>query len=305
MELAEGQYTKLTFSGHETFQCRNLWLKKGYDFLKRGCSFNDATAVVELGVGKNMVASIAYWMKAFDLLDKNSALTEFGTYLLDSDIGRDPFLEDEMSLWLLHYHLIKKNFATTFHLIFNEMRQERPEFKKEHFLAYVQMKATQLQIASTININTLSNDFDIFVKTYKTPNKNEKDPEEAFTSLLTDLHLLKSETRRSDDGFQSTIYHINHPHDANISDELLLYSIVDNETFKDSISLRSIAQETNSPGNIFAINQQELSKRLSKISRNDKLKIFELSYSENAGIAELQIKNKPNKFTILDIYYGF
>lgn len=22
---------KFTFSGHETFQCRNLWLKKGYD----------------------------------------------------------------------------------------------------------------------------------------------------------------------------------------------------------------------------------------------------------------------------------
>ena len=25
---------KLTFSGHETFHCRNFWLKKGYDFIK-------------------------------------------------------------------------------------------------------------------------------------------------------------------------------------------------------------------------------------------------------------------------------
>lgn len=24
---------KLTFSGHDTFHCRHLWLKKGYDFV--------------------------------------------------------------------------------------------------------------------------------------------------------------------------------------------------------------------------------------------------------------------------------
>ena len=46
---------RLVFSGHESFQCRNLWLKKGYDFIKNGNSFNDEDAVVKLGVGKNMV----------------------------------------------------------------------------------------------------------------------------------------------------------------------------------------------------------------------------------------------------------
>ena len=27
-----GSTARLTFSGHETFHCRSLWLKKGYDF---------------------------------------------------------------------------------------------------------------------------------------------------------------------------------------------------------------------------------------------------------------------------------
>lgn len=58
---------KLTFSGHDSFQCRSLWLKKGYDFVKAGRSFTDEDAVVELGVGKNMVNAIRYWMKAFGL----------------------------------------------------------------------------------------------------------------------------------------------------------------------------------------------------------------------------------------------
>jgi len=46
---------KYTFSGHDSFQCRQLWLKKGYDYLQSNKSFNDEDAVVKLGVGKNMV----------------------------------------------------------------------------------------------------------------------------------------------------------------------------------------------------------------------------------------------------------
>ena len=49
---------KYTFSGHETFACKSLWLKKGYDFVKDGHSFNDEDAVVALGVGKNMPVEI-------------------------------------------------------------------------------------------------------------------------------------------------------------------------------------------------------------------------------------------------------
>ena len=49
--------SKYTFSGHETFACKSLWLKKGCDFVKDGHSFNDEDAVVALGVGKNMVSS--------------------------------------------------------------------------------------------------------------------------------------------------------------------------------------------------------------------------------------------------------
>ncbi len=47
--------TKYTFSGHDSFQCRQLWLKKGYDYVWKGKNVNDEDAVVRLGVGKNMV----------------------------------------------------------------------------------------------------------------------------------------------------------------------------------------------------------------------------------------------------------
>jgi hypothetical protein len=44
---------KYTFSGHDSFHCRQLWLKKGYDFAKEGKNFNDEDAVVKLGVWKS------------------------------------------------------------------------------------------------------------------------------------------------------------------------------------------------------------------------------------------------------------
>ena len=90
---------KYAFSGHESFQCKGLWLKKGYDYAKAGLSFTDDYAVVELGVGKNMVASIRYWLRAFGITNDNGVPTEIGKYLLD-DNGADPYIEDTATLWL-------------------------------------------------------------------------------------------------------------------------------------------------------------------------------------------------------------
>jgi hypothetical protein len=61
--VAINSQTKLTFSGHDSFHCRHLWLKKGYDYIKKGKKFSDNDSVVELGVGKNMVASIKNFIK--------------------------------------------------------------------------------------------------------------------------------------------------------------------------------------------------------------------------------------------------
>ena len=45
---------KYIFSGHESFPCKSLWLKKGYDFIVHGNNFSSPDAVIQLGVGKNM-----------------------------------------------------------------------------------------------------------------------------------------------------------------------------------------------------------------------------------------------------------
>ena len=103
----KNQYRKKpVFSGHESFACKSLWLKRGYDFVIAGHSFNNEDAVVHLGVGKNMVNSIKYWMRAFGLLKAEGELTSLAHKLMSNENGYDPFFEDTGSLWLLHFNLI-------------------------------------------------------------------------------------------------------------------------------------------------------------------------------------------------------
>lgn len=78
---------KYTFSGHESFPCKTLWLKKGYDFVKNDKDFNAPEAVVHLGVGKNMVAAVRYWYKAFGL-NKDAETGWIADFLFNSQYSK-------------------------------------------------------------------------------------------------------------------------------------------------------------------------------------------------------------------------
>ena len=106
---------RFVFSGHESFSCKSLWLKKGYDFLVHDYNFNAPDAVVQLGVGKNMVSSIRFWMRAFMLTSKDE-LTSIAHYLFNDQDGADPYIEDLGTLWLLHFLLVTGGEATIYNV---------------------------------------------------------------------------------------------------------------------------------------------------------------------------------------------
>jgi hypothetical protein len=291
---------KYTFSGHDTFQCRQLWLKKGYEFVKANKSFSNESAVVDLGVGKNMVSAIFYWMKAFDLLDKEGNLTPIADYLFGEQ-GKDPYLEDEASHWLLHYHLIKKGLASTYNLIFNELRREKIEFTKDNFIAFVNRKAEAVGI-NNINSKTVATDFDIFVKMYKLTNSQGKDIEDTFSGLFTELNLLKFEARK--DERSEIYYYIDNLEREEIPDEVVLYAILNTGGFDKSISLYAIENGKDNAGSILALSRTGLVNKLESIATSKKFKEYGISYADHAGVKELQFKIKPNPLEVLNTYYG-
>lgn len=284
---------KLTFSGHESFQCRHLWLKKGYDFVTKKKSFNDEDAVVELGVGKNMVNSIRFWMKSFNLLTTNEELTDFA-HKLFSDDGYDPYMEDEGTLWLLHYQLVKKGFASTYSIVFNELRREKIEFTKDNFISYIKRKS-ETEKSFPVNEKTLQADFSVFSKMYWRSDTQNKNREDSFLGLLTELNLVKCYNKGKEE-----FYIIENSERAEIPDEIILYAILDNENFDLSLNLNSIEHNNNSVGTIFAINRPGL---LSKIE-NFTSKFPNIVFNDQAGVKELQFKKKPIPYSILDKYYA-
>lgn len=293
MILTNSDILKFTFSGHDSFQCRQLWLKKGYDFVQEEQSFNNEDAVVKLGVGKNMVSAIRYWMKAFNIIDNRDKLTKFGIKIFDTESGYDPFLEDEASLWLLHYQLIKTGFASIYTIIFNEFRKEKLFFTKETFLNYLK-RFQEANPELNFNENTVAKDFSVFLNMYKN-DESGNEVEDSFSGILSEIGLLKQIGKGKDEQFQIE----NNERDG-LPDAVMLFSILDNSNFGNSISLNSLEFDTNSPGSIFALNRSGLVNKISDIVSDSK----NITFTDHAGIKELQFKNKPDAYSVLDKYYG-
>jgi hypothetical protein len=296
---------KFTFSGHEKFQCRHLWLKKGYDYLQLSKSFTDEDAVIDLGVGKNMVASIRFWLRSFGITNAQDQITPVGELLL-KDGGFDEYLEDDASLWLLHYLLIKSGYASTYSLIFNEFRKERNEFNSDNFEAFVKRKSEVIPNLS-FNSNTIQNDFDIFRKMYVSSEEDYKTIDDSFIGILTDLHLVgtiqkEEENSVSDKNKKRTrqLLYIDNTERENLPVEVLVYSILDNPNYGSSISLPALENDFNSPGNIFSISRSGL---VAKILEAQEKFPLDIVYTDHAGIKELQFKRRIDPLEMLTSYY--
>jgi hypothetical protein len=294
---------KYTFSGHESFQCRTLWLKKGYDYISLGKSFSDEDAVVLLGVGKNMVGSIRFWLKAFNIITAKDEITEFGRRLLNDD-GWDPYLEDKASLWLLHYQLVKNNFASTYSILFNEFRRERIEFTRESFVSYMRRRS-EVEKAFQFTQNTIEADFDVFRKMYLSNQEESKGTEDSYSGILCDLNLVKTfrkERIEWHEGKEKKIkydaYYIENRERDDLPSEVFLYAILDNTQYGDAISLLKLDQSYNSPASIFGLSRAGLMDKINEITRERGI-----SFVDHAGIKELQFKPKPNPLTVLNRYY--
>jgi len=301
MENNQEIRTKYTFSGHESFQCRQQWLKKGFDYVSSGRSFRSEDSVVTLGVGKNMVSSIRYWMKSFNLINSDDQLTSFATSIFDDNIGYDPYLEDEATLWLLHYQLVANKYANTYSLIFNELRREKVEFLGQHFVAFIKRKS-ESESGISFNINTINADFEVFKKMYYA-DSTRRQTEDSYSGLLSELNLLKAQygekpEDNSKNGRRESFY-IENTERGNLPVEIFIFSVLNNPNFGLSISLNSIEHDYDSPGSIFAINRFGI---LNKIQ--EAIEVFDfITFNDHAGIKELQFKHKPDPYDLIKFYY--
>jgi len=273
-------------------------LKKGYDFIEQAGSFNDESAVVDLGVGKNMVTSISYWMKAFGIIDSSNKITDIGHYLFNNRAGKDPYIENIGTVWLLHYFLVKTEKASLYSLFFNEFCRERHEFTKDQLAKFITKKAEE---EHKISANTIQGDIAVFLRSYLTGDfkSSKADLEDEFSNLLRDLELIESYQVENSDGRNIEWYRVQNIKRTDLPASIVLYSILDNVAYGKSIPFRELLTGYNSPGAIFALNEEGLYQKIEDITNTHK----NIIYKETAGVRELQIKGNINKEEILNGYY--
>ena len=174
----------LTFAKHETFYIREGWLFKGMAAIKQAEDTNspptiflDSDAPERLGIGRNMVRSLRYWMQATGLAEERSEgrtvqrLTPYGELVWQYD----PYLENDGTLWLIHYHLVcNRELATSWHWFFNHYAPN--SFTDEQALNalrnWVVTAATERQVAKS----SLKKDIACLLRTYL-PDNRAKTPE--------------------------------------------------------------------------------------------------------------------------------
>ena len=276
---------RYSFSGHESFFCKPLWLKKAYDSMNEGVNFTSADAVAALGVGKNMVASIRFWSRAFGL-SINDIPTSFAQSIFSTEQGYDPYLEDEGTLWLLHYYLLTKKMASLYHLTFLDFQREKREFDRNQLLAFVRRKCNVPEQKNVYNENTVKKDIGVLLHNYVTP--SEVRSNEDFSAIFLDLGLINAQ------GLDR--YAFNDTEPSHIHPDILLYALLDYKGEDNTISLDGM-QEVALIFGLSLTNLIELVREVVAQHPED------LSYTDNSGVKNLQFIHDIDKAAVLNHYY--
>ncbi len=260
---------KPRLSGHETFVCRFAWLPKIVNRIgKEGdvAIFKDEnTAMVSLGVGKNMVRSIRFWAEMAQVIESTKEghrVTKFGQELLGHD-GYDQFLERPETLWLIHWK-ISTNVQTPSPFWVQLMNHwHRSDLSVSRAVPFLE---SALPPGTKYSERTLSDGFKVFVNSY-VPTRGRKGEiaEDHLDCPLADLCLLKIAKTSGE-----PLYTFNMGDKPGISPQLLAYCLVDfwllHHPDTDHLAFGAISAAEGSPGQIFKLPELSLRHRLESLS---------------------------------------
>lgn len=183
----------MSYARHQTFHIRSGWLAKALEELDKDSRlFSKKDALIRLGIGKNMVQSLRFWVEAVGLFEQKPiselngkqgmALTKFGNIVKKYD----PYFELDITWWIIHYNIVKdENLATSWYYLFNIY--PRNEFDQFSFIDKISTYTD-----NAVNKSSYKKDFDCIISTYVKDNTVLDVPEDNIVCPLTELDLIKS-----------------------------------------------------------------------------------------------------------------
>lgn len=295
------------FSGHQTFAFRFGWLEKGVKGIETLPDlFYRDDALVHLGVGKNMVESIRHWCTVAQLIEPVPSADRHGSRThIPKEFARrlflenawDPFLEDDASLWLIHW-LLATNPAivTSLQLLF--AHYNHLEFSRRELTNYVRdfVEKQQLKVSDSV----IARDIDCLIRTYiaGSGSKNKAAVEDSFSCPLINLNLLQL----SPDG---EYYRFSIGPKPSLPAPIFAFAL--SAHFErggsrvETLSIQECLYGAGSPGQVFKLDENSLIEYVEELEDQTR---GGLLLDETAGLKQIYRTRRFDPFAVLDSYYG-
>lgn len=293
----------MAYAKHQSFYIRNKWISKGLkaivEFKDGERFFFDEDAPEKIGMGKNMVESLRYWLGATGLIEdgkegnkKIHKLTELGWFIYKND----RLLMKNDTISILHYNLVRNidDQSTVFNWYFNIF--EESVINKDNLLTSFITWVSKNE-KKKISPNSLKRDIDCLIQFY-TKLPNEYDPEDVIYSPFSKIKLM--EEIPSEDGY--SIIKKTSPDINDIGLTALYYTLLcyakDNNV--NLINVEEIVNEQNLWGKVFNLSRIKIIEALNQLTTH---KYYPIQFVRTNNLDNIKIPSM-NIFTFLESEYN-
>jgi hypothetical protein len=296
----------MKFRAHETFFIRKGWLHKGLKNVRlnnRIFSDKDIKPTDILGIGSNMVKSLRYWLQAVGLTEERNdgnlryqELTSLGNIIWEND----KYIEEDGTLWVLHYKLSSnKELATAWYWFYNEFGLK--EFTKDDFVDAIDGYIRFGEEGNEVARGSLEDDYNCIINTYISKRKTSPDkdyPENNIDCPFGDLNLVDIVDKKR---------------------KVLRKQNIGKDSINPLIVLAIIIDQLNTQGNNYEIKEVKISELLNNpcnIGRTFNMdlslldfyldKLQEMSYLKvirTAGLDVIRLNTELDFYGLLNKYY--
>jgi hypothetical protein len=297
---------KYKFSGHQTFAFRYGWLEKGVRAVTECPTvFTDDDAMVRLGVGKNMVASIRHWCQVTQLIEQDLGVSgDKGAILRVTSIGQrllglkgwDPFMENDATLWMLHWLMVTNPLiGTIWQLLF--CRYNRPYFTKQELIDYTASFVEREGLKAKTSV--IERDVDCFIRTYVAGDVERKhtSPEDTFACPLQELDLMQL----TPDG---ELYRFAIGPKPTLPASVFAYALRDHferaRAGRNTMSIQECLYGDGSPGQVFKLNENSL---IEYIEILEEMTEEAIQLDETAGLKQIYRRREFSPMVLLQSHY--
>ena len=309
MDHTENQH-RFSFSGHETFPLRVAWLPKAVAAVSQGKDpFSCPREGMRiLGLGKNMVMALQCWSDYYGVIyrrDDSWQVTEFGEIIFGAN-GKDPFLEDVRTLWLLHWRASTNTLRPFFgwHWLVNLCQE--PEFTLSEAIKAFQAESDTYP--RPLSQTTLRQHLDVFLRTYvASEGIAGRLPEDMLDSPLSSLGFIRKHGERRGERGRDPLFSIDVQKKNSIPNELFRFCLHDwwNRFFgnEQTMLFSDVAFGRYSPGRAFRMPEAEVRDRLVLLAQQRPKEFAVLEGANQRMIRRLSQIGDLN-YLLLEAYRG-